>query len=235
MEKKNGTWLMRAGLCMMLAAALWAGRNLLEQYEAGRASMQALSELNAVIAQNEPNSPTEQAEPNTQTASIAPLEEPLFARYPQMEMPVERIEGHEYIGVLDIPGKGLSLPVMSDWDYDKLRVSPCRYAGSLYTGDLVIAGHNYDTHFRPIKDLSIGDELHFTDMDGNVFHFAVLGVETIGPNNVGTMLAGDWEMTLFTCTIGGQMRAAVRCRLSGVTLPQGEEFAYSIPDSDAGK
>lgn len=230
MERKHGAWLMRAGLCMMLAAALFAGRNLLEQYEAGRASMQALSELSAAIAQNEQAEQAAPIQTAAPAATIAPQTEPLFARYPQMEMPVERIRGHEYIGVLDIPGKGLSLPVMNDWDYDKLRVSPCRYAGSLYTGDLVIAGHNYDTHFRPIKELAVGDELHFTDVDGNAFHFAVLGVETIGPNNVGAMLAGDWDMTLFTCTIGGQMRAAVRCRLSGVTLPQGEEFAYSIPD-----
>lgn len=239
MERKKGAWLMRLGLVMMLAAAVLAGRNLLEQYQAGQASMEVLSRMNAVIAQAAQTSEASQASQAdapeaglsqgasslpaaslSQGASPLPQETPLFVRYPNMEMPVRRINGHDYIGVLDIPTKGLSLPVMSDWDYDKLRVSPCRYDGSVYSGDLIIAGHNYDTHFRSIKDLAIGDELTFTDMSGNVFRFAVLSIETIGPNNVGTMLAGDWEMTMFTCTIGGQMRAAVRCRLLGYTTPE---------------
>lgn len=224
MKRRKGTWLMRLGILLMLAAAVLAGRNLLEQYQAGQASLEVLAQMRQIMAENAPAA--EEPSVQTNTGEIpempsAPQEEPLFVRFPNMEMPVSRIGRHDYIGVLDIPSMGLSLPVMTDWDYEKLRVSPCRYSGSVYSGDLIIAGHNYETHFRYIKDLAIGSEVRFTDMDGNVFFFEVSAVETIGPDNVGAMLAGDWDLTMFTCTIGGQMRSTVRCRLTGYTAAQG--------------
>ncbi len=62
-----------------------------------------------------------------------------------------KIDGNYYIGVLTIPSLDLSLPVMEDWDDEKLKISPCRYAGSLYQKNLVIAGHNYQRHFNGIE------------------------------------------------------------------------------------
>ena len=61
-------------------------------------------------------------------------ETPEYLRNPEMEMPVEEIEGNGYIGLLEIPALGLSLPVMSEWSYPNLKLAPCRYSGSAYTG-----------------------------------------------------------------------------------------------------
>ncbi|MGE4276988.1 MAG: hypothetical protein AB7E30_07415, partial [Lawsonibacter sp.] len=36
------------------------------------------------------------------------------------------VEGEDYIGVLDIPALGLSLPVMDNWSDPKLKKAPCR-------------------------------------------------------------------------------------------------------------
>lgn len=58
--------------------------------------------------------------------------------------------GYEYIGYLSIPSIGLALPVMKQWSYAGLKIAPGRYSGSLYTDDLVIAGHNYNRHFSPM-------------------------------------------------------------------------------------
>ena len=138
---------------------------------------------------------------------------PVYERYPDMEMPVTMIKGNAYIGVLDIPSKGLSLPVMSEWSYSRLRIAPCRYSGSVYSKDIVIAGHNYARHFGPIKSMRVGDAVNFTDADGNVFHYEVAGVEVLKGTAVEEMQAGDWDLTLFTCTYGGKSRCALRCRL----------------------
>ncbi|MDO5324396.1 MAG: sortase [Clostridia bacterium] len=138
---------------------------------------------------------------------------PIYERYPEMEMPTIEIDGNAYIGVLDIPSKGLSLPVMSQWSYSRLRIAPCRYSGSVYSGDIVIAGHNYARHFSPIKSLQAGDAVDFTDADGNVFHYEVAAVEILKSTAVEEMQAGDWDLTLFTCTYGGKSRCALRCRL----------------------
>lgn len=141
---------------------------------------------------------------------------PLFVRNPEKEMPVKTIEGRDYIGILEIPELSLSLPVMSEWSYPNLRKAPCRYEGSIYSGDLIIAGHNYSRHFGHLKDLEIGDTAIFTDVDGNVFTYALVQTEKLGAYANDLMRDGEWDMTLFTCTYGGQYRVTLRFALQGI-------------------
>ena len=126
------------------------------------------------------------------------------------EMPTVLIDGNEYIGTLDFPTLGLTLPVMADWDYDKLKIAPCRYAGTT-AGNLVIAGHNYRSHFGPLDNLRPGDEVIFTDAAGNVFAYQVAETEILQPTAIEKMTGGGWDLTLFTCTLSGQTRLTVRC------------------------
>lgn len=130
---------------------------------------------------------------------------------PNREMPDISIDGNKYIGVLQIPALDLQLPVMKDWSYTKLRSAPCRYSGSAYKNNLVICGHNYNRHFGNLKSLRIGSELSLTDADGNTFLYKVVEIETLKPHSVDQMKSGDWDLTLFTCTVGGATRVTVRC------------------------
>lgn len=124
-----------------------------------------------------------------------------------------------YIGTLEIPALNLKLPVARDWDYDRLNVSPCRYSGSYTTHDLVICAHNYATHFGPIENVDIGADVYFTAMDGTRIHYVVGNRETLEPTAIQQMVenesnsdrSDDWDLTLFTCTLDGQARVAVRC------------------------
>lgn len=122
------------------------------------------------------------------------------------------IDGYAYVGCLSIPALDLELPVMSEWDYARLKIAPCRYAGSTKTGDLVICAHNYSRHFGPIRNLTPGDTVYFVDMDGAVWQYAVETVDILAPTDVEEMTAGDYALTLFTCTYGGKSRVTVRCR-----------------------
>ena len=149
--------------------------------------------------------------------------QPAFVRYPDMEMPTKEIDGETYIGVVEIPSLELSLPVMSDWSYPQLKKAPCRYVGSVYSHDVVICGHNYDRHFGRLKELVPGDEVRFTDMDGNVFRYSVCAVEQLAKTAVEEMQTGDWDLTLFTCTKGGVMRVTVRCALEEYTVAPEQE------------
>jgi len=128
-------------------------------------------------------------------------------------MPVEVIDGYRYIGVLEIPGLDLSLPVMEEWDETRLKISPCRYTGSYYTDDLVICGHNYASHFSAIKWIDIGERVLFKAVDGVVYEYIVTNREVLQPRQVEDMIESeaDWDLTMFTCTTGGQTRCAVRC------------------------
>lgn len=131
------------------------------------------------------------------------------------EMTVTAIDGWDYIGYLSIPSIGLALPVMSEWSYPGLKIAPGRYAGSVFTDDLVICGHNYARHFSPIKRLAVGTEVQFVDMDGREWDYTVSKVEVLQPTQIEEMVGktetDDWDLTLFTCTTGGSARCAVRC------------------------
>ena len=156
----------------------------------------------------------EPASDDLQTPEDAASEQtelPDYILNPDMEMPTEEVEGNDYIGVLEIPSSEISLPVMSEWSYPNLKTSPCRYSGSAYTGNLVIAAHNYRTHFGPIKNLTVGAQITFTDVKGRCFSYEVAVVEVLEPTAIQDMISEEWDLTLFTCTPGGQARVAVRC------------------------
>ena len=52
-------------------------------------------------------------------------------------------------------------------------------------------------------------------MDGREWDYTVSKVETLQPTQIEEMVGkadgDDWDLTLFTCTPGGQLRIAVRC------------------------
>lgn len=141
------------------------------------------------------------------TESVALLPEDEIYR----EMPEMEIDGHVYIGFVAIPSLGLELPVMTDWTYPQLQISPCRYSGSMYSDDLVVMAHNYPKHFGKLFDLRIGDMVTFTDMDGETVQYKVMALDVLPPGAIDEMTAGDFDLTLFTCNYGGQSRVTVRC------------------------
>ena len=163
--------------------------------------------------------PTESTEP-TETPEPTPSPEPtstptpaptgkLYERVPGIEMPGEKVNGHEYIGTLSIPSLGLKVPVQRNWSYENLSVSPCRYSGSAYAGNLAIIAHTY--HFGKLSSLALDATITFTDMENNVFRYVVREKNTISPNDANEIAHSDYDLTLVTCTLSGTKRVAVYC------------------------
>lgn len=163
--------------------------------------------------------PTESPEP-TETPEPTPSPEPtstptpaptgkLYERVPGIEMPGEKVNGHEYIGTLSIPSLGLKVPVQRNWSYENLSVSPCRYSGSAYADNLAIIAHTY--HFGKLSSLALDATVTFTDMENNVFRYVVREKNTISPNDANEIAHSDYDLTLVTCTLSGTKRVAVYC------------------------
>ena len=47
-------------------------------------------------------------------------------------------------------------------------------------------------------------------MDGNVFTYEMVELEILQPTDIEGMESGEWDLTLFTCTIGGSSRVTAR-------------------------
>lgn len=129
------------------------------------------------------------------------------------EMETVELNGNVYIGYISIPELDVELPVMQNWNYPNLKIAPCRYQGSVYTDDMILCAHNYNTHFGRIKNLHTDSEIVFTEIGGKEHRYAVVNIEELPGTAVEDMKFGnaaDWDLTLFTCTIGGQSRVTVR-------------------------
>ena len=129
------------------------------------------------------------------------------------EEKVININNNNYIGTIEIPSLNLKLPIMSDFTYDKLNISPCRYFGSIETKDLVICGHAYRTHFKYLANLEQGDLVIITDFYNNTYIYEVLEIEILKPTDIEEMLSGEFDLTLYTCTSDSKNRITVRCNL----------------------
>lgn len=215
--------LITGGLLLLAAALFLTAGSLLADRAAGAASGRALAEVGSQLA-----APAEEAEPPAEPAA----EDPAWAPDPDREMPETEADGRLWIGVVEIPSLALELPVMSRWSYPNLRVAPCRYRGSAYRGDLILLAHNYSRHFGKIGRLAPGDTVRFTDAEGNRFTYAVSQVEQLDGTDVEAMERGDWDLTLFTCTVGGGARVTVRCALQsaeGAVPPLSDDRQASGP------
>jgi len=214
---RKGRLLMGLGLLLMTAALVLGAQRIKEERDADAASQRVLAQLEADGAQMIGSIRRDAAQETPVDPLIQslmqPEKRPLFVINPDMEMPITIVDGQEYIGVLELPVLNLLLPVMSDWSYPQLKIAPCRYKGSAYTGDLIISGHNYDRHFGHLSSMKIGDEIRFTDADGNAFYYSISRMETLAMTDVSGMLEGEWDMTLFTCVPGGSKRVTLRCAL----------------------
>ena len=127
------------------------------------------------------------------------------------EMKTVNINGDDYIGTITIPSINLELPVMSEYSYSRLKKAPCRYYGNLFTNDLIICAHAYETFFANLIKLKQNDLIFFTDVDGNNYAYEVLEIEILKPTDVDKMVNNEFDLTLYTCTYDNTGRITVRC------------------------
>ena len=188
MPKKSGVILISLGAVLILAALLLFLDNRGEDRRAGQEAESLLEDArSAMAADTDPEPQEELAEEIT----------------------------YDYAGVIVIPDLSLELPVIDQWSYARLKVAPCRQSGAAADGDLVIAAHNYKSHFGYLDRLELGASVIFTDMEGTVYRYAVEEIRQLAPEDaedVSSVFSSEYPLVLYTCTPGGKARVAVFCR-----------------------
>ncbi len=204
-----------SGIVLIAAGCVLTAYNISEDYKASSAAADVLSkideqrkELSSAQKVDSSVDSIEDSENSNDSWESEPDESKID---PNTPMPTVEVDGYQYIGTLVLPPLEIELPVADNWDYTRMRISPCRYSGSFYSDDLVICAHNYSSHFRDIGSMQVGDDVIFIDALGNEIHYKVRLVETLGATAVEEMTSSDWDLSLFTCNYSGMARVTVRC------------------------
>ena len=202
MRKGFGIVCLLLGVICLLGAIGLVIYNRWEEKNAAQTTQELLVDVQLVIQQNKEPPP----------AGETVLEEaPAETVAVPTEMATIRVNGYDCIGILSIPVLELELPVLADWSYEKLMKAPCHYYGAYYETDFVIAAHNYAAHFGRLSELQPGDVIVFTDANGEKYYYEVVLLETLPKNATQEMIASGFDLSLYTCTIGGGSRVTVRC------------------------
>ena len=200
-KNKTGNVLIIIGALLLLSCVCWFLFISLEGNRAEQLSYRKLEKVKQVILESADHE--EQQSENGATN--------VFVEKEKEELRVVDIDGCPYIGYLTIPKADLEISVADTWDDEILKSSLCRYYGSSITDDLVIAGHNYSGSFGKLKDLATGDEVWFTDMNGQVIVYEVSEIEVLEGTDIEKMTQSGFDLTLYTCTFGGKDRLTIRC------------------------
>lgn len=204
--------LVAAGIALVVLALVALGSGEIESIRAKAASDKILSRIDE-------QRPEAFSAPMSSDASVVGdavvLEnEGLHPGRDEQIMPVELVDGHDYIGSVIVPTIGLNLPVAAEVDAESLRLSPCRYGGSYHTDDLVIIGEGYSSHFGSLAEVGIRDEVRFVAMDGALYRYVVSNVETARKVEEIGAIIDDWDLALFRYNVDGTC-CIVRCVRTG--------------------
>lgn len=204
MRRRIGRLLIIFGVTALAISFSRAAANAIDGRRARNAAQTALNAVQAALQSAAPAAPV-----GAGAAEDAPAAD---GDAPQADPDVGlEIDGAQYLGYLSIPALELELPIYAAWDDLRVQDAPCRYSGSIAGGALLIGAHNYDRHFGRISTLAEGDAVIITDAHGAQHAYAVAAMEILQPEEIDRMQGGDWALTLFTCTYGGQSRATIRC------------------------
>lgn len=194
MNRKKTAICMSMGLALLMCAVAVLFYNYREDRRAAKVGEDAMIQLKKIIAAGSLTGKSGEAE--------------------IMDNRLRRIMigGNTYCGYLIIEKLGLQLPVLVDVNDYKLQLAPCVYYGTIEDNNLIIAAHNYKSHFGKINQLVKDDKIIFVDICGIKHEFRVDKCEIIGKDMKEKMLDSAYQLTLFTCDYSGQNRVTVRCK-----------------------
>ena len=123
---------------------------------------------------------------------------------PQGAVPEERrdntmstlsMDGIDFVGLLEIPRYGSVLPVCAGWGTPSKY--PCQFYGSIYDRTMQIGGTSQKGQYDFYREISVGDAIYFTDMEGNRYAYSVTDVRYEKSADQTALQKKDASLTLF--------------------------------------
>lgn len=114
-------------------------------------------------------------------------------------MSVLSVDGVDFVGIVELPQYGSVLPVCGHWG--RTSRYPCRFGGSIYDGSLQIGATTQPGQYSFYREISVGDTVMFTDMEGNCYAFQVAAMRYEKHIDQATLQHQDATLTLFVKNI----------------------------------
>ena len=174
MKKRTNQLCVLMGICLLVVAALVL---ILWQWSIHKSQQEATKYVQIIH--------TSIPEPQG-----APLEERR-----DNTMSVLSINGKDFVGILEMPQFGSVLPVCADWG--EVSKYPCRLDGSIYARTMQIGGTSQKGQYDFYREISVGDTVIFTDVEGNRYTYTVTNLQYESHANQTTLNREESALTLF--------------------------------------
>lgn len=110
-------------------------------------------------------------------------------------MPALSVDGVDFVGILELPRFGSTLPVAGIWG--KTSQYPCRFSGSIYDSTMQIGATTQTGQYDFYREISVGDSVYFTDMEGNRYTYQVTDIRYEQHADNAALSKKDADLTLF--------------------------------------
>lgn len=110
-------------------------------------------------------------------------------------MSVLSINGTDFVGILEIPRYGSSLPICADWG--AVSQYPCLFSGSVYDRSMQIGGTSQKGQYDFYREICVGDSVLFTDMEGNCISYEVTDIRYVKHADQTTLQSETAALKLF--------------------------------------
>lgn len=131
---------------------------------------------------------------------------------PQKSISVEDLEKEDYWGIVAINSIGIQVPVLNICTEQTLKIAPGVHL-EYEDGSAVIAGHNYKYHFGKFSNVSLGDEVSVTKIDGSLYNLRVSEKYFISADDTSILEQDNWDLVMYTCDVTNQNRIVLCCVL----------------------
>ena len=131
----------------------------------------------------------------TLTALIPQPQDAVLEERRDNTMSVLSVDNTDFVGIIELPEYELVLPVGAEWGSSSTH--PCLFSGSIYNGTIQIGATTQKGQLDFYRELSLGDAVTYTDMEGNRYTFEIIDIEYEKQINESTLRREDTALTLF--------------------------------------
>ena len=146
---------------------------------------------------------------NTLTTLIPEPQGTVIEERRDNNMSVLSLEGKDFVGILEMPRYELALPVCAQWG--NLTRFPCRFSGSVYDKTMQIGATSQNGQFDFYREISVGDTVKFTDVEGNVYTYVVTNLSYEKHAAKSALEREDSALTVFVKNIYGFEYLIISC------------------------